>query len=159
MKLLTAETESLLPYVDMYLETKVDKDETILIRKMAEMTSILTPDIPVGDVKRVTSAFMYLVNYVVMNKHYSVLLPNIAQLTPVTNGKHWRASIKPVFRFKKYQQGKVYKKTKWKEVSKLEHDAQVERYRIFREKHGLEDNKASFYFWMWTEREEKEKIK
>lgn len=157
MKLLTGETESLLPYVDLYLETKVDKDETILLRKMAEMTSILTPDIPVGDVKRAISAFTYLLHYIVMQKHYSVMIPNIAEFKPMTNGNNWRAAIKPVFRFKKYQQGTVYKKTKWKEVSKLEHDAQVQRYKEFREKYGLEDNKASFMFWVYSEKEEKEK--
>ena len=101
MKIAANDKETYLPYVDAYLEQKTDKDEIIGLRKLEEMASMISPDVPMKYTKRAISSFTYILWYLIAKKRRNLTIPGFVTVTLEKGvGMAWIMNIKATAKIK-----------------------------------------------------------
>ena len=155
MKIAANDKETYLPYVDLFLEQKTDKDEIIGLRKLEEMASMISPDVPMKYTKRAISSLLFVLWYVVAKKHRSILLPSFISVNPKKENGAWNLNIKATAKLKSNAPYTLSERA-GKEFE--DREGLQEKYAEFRKAHGdLPDSKPVFMYWWYSEQEERKK--
>lgn len=156
MRLGSYDKETYLPYIELYLKQKVDEDEIIGLKKLQDMAAMICPDVSVASTRRVISAFIYVIWYLVSKKHRSITIPTFmyVRCNKRKGMKGYDLDIRASTKLKSNEPYTTVEKMYWEEPMS---EKMADKYKEFRKVHGdLPDTKPVFYYWWYSEQEEKE---